>query len=345
MIAKVKNRKISLLLDYHLDNAIFKTNDPVLNRDNCLYPFALLKDLLGEHDIDISTCDISRPEESDLTICFDYPEDMSGVEPSNAYLFLFESEVIKPLNVHCEKKHAFKRVYTWNDALLTRDGYHKFNFSQAFPSDLKAYELSLIAFENKKLCALVSGNKSVSHPLELYSERLKTIRWFEANHPENFDLYGVGWDQWSPSNGYLKFLSSKVSFVSNLFAPKFSCYKGKVASKKRTLSKYKFAICYENAQKIPGYITEKIFDCFFAGCVPVYWGAPNITDHIPKECFIDRRDFSSHEELYGYLENMCEKKYLEYQENITDFIFSTKADPYRAETFANTIVEQVLNDI
>ena len=48
-----------------------------------------------------------------------------------------------------------------------------------------------------------------------------------------------------------------------------------------------FAICYENARDIPGYITEKIFDCFFAGCVPIYWGgAPNVTDHIPANTFI-----------------------------------------------------------
>jgi hypothetical protein len=42
-----------------------------------------------------------------------------------------------------------------------------------------------------------------------------------------------------------------------------------VDSKKNTLEKYKFSICYENARDIPGYITEKIFDCFFAGCVPI----------------------------------------------------------------------------
>jgi hypothetical protein len=63
------------------------------------------------------------------------------------------------------------------------------------------------------------------------------------------------------------------------------------------LEKYKFSICYENARDTPGYITEKIFDCFFAGCVPIYWGANNITDHIPKECFIDKRDFEDYKVL------------------------------------------------
>ena len=40
-----------------------------------------------------------------------------------------------------------------------------------------------------------------------------------------------------------------------------------------------------------GYITEKIFDSFAAWCVPVYWGASNVTDYIPEGCFIDRRKF------------------------------------------------------
>jgi hypothetical protein len=45
-------------------------------------------------------------------------------------------------------------------------------------------------------------------------------------------------------------------------------YKGKIDSKKDTLEKYKFSICYENARDTPGYITEKIFDCFFAANSP-----------------------------------------------------------------------------
>ncbi|KAB7887432.1 hypothetical protein GBG19_10625 [Poseidonibacter ostreae] len=69
-------------------------------------------------------------------------------------------------------------------------------------------------------------------------------------------------------------------------------------------------MCYENARDIPGYITEKIFDSFFAGCVPVYLGADNITEHIPKECFIDKREFDTYEKLYKYLKNMSDEEYV-----------------------------------
>lgn len=78
------------------------------------------------------------------------------------------------------------------------------------------------------------------------------------------------------------------------------------------IQNYKFAICYENIKNQNGYITEKIFDCFFAGCVPIYWGAKNVTKHIPKECFIDMRDFSSFEEVYVLIKNMPEVTYMKH---------------------------------
>ena len=50
-------------------------------------------------------------------------------------------------------------------------------------------------------------------------------------------------------------------------------------------SQYKFIICFENS-KTDGYITEKIFNVFLSGSIPIYDGAPNISDYINKESFI-----------------------------------------------------------
>ena len=80
-------------------------------------------------------------------------------------------------------------------------------------------------------------------------------------------------------------------FYTNLF-PRYPSYAGEISSKRAILEQYKFSICYENMSDMPGYITEKIFDCFFAGCVPIYLGASNMTDYIPGGTFIDKRKFS-----------------------------------------------------
>ena len=63
---------------------------------------------------------------------------------------------------------------------------------------------------------------------------------------------------------------------------------------------------YENIKGLNGYITEKIFDAFVAGNVPIYWGASDINEYIPDNCFIDRRNFINHEQMYKFLINMKE---------------------------------------
>ncbi|MBA7551029.1 hypothetical protein ES705_43562 [subsurface metagenome] len=108
---------------------------------------------------------------------------------------------------------------------------------------------------------MIAGHKFNSHPLELYSERVKAIRWFEENHPEDFDLYGIGWDKYC-FKGMLSRLN-RFNTLRKLFKLKYPSYKGPIKSKREIYKKYKFAICYENARDISGYMTEKIFDCFF----------------------------------------------------------------------------------
>ena len=44
-----------------------------------------------------------------------------------------------------------------------------------------------------------------------------------------------------------------------------------VENKNEWLKDYKFNICFENSS-YPGYLTEKLFDAYNAGCVPIYWG-------------------------------------------------------------------------
>lgn len=78
--------------------------------------------------------------------------------------------------------------------------------------------------------------------------------------------------------------SNRFATFRNTFFHKLSKYKkvdsgGKYANninyrvqdKIEWLQKYKFNICFENSS-YPGYLSEKIFDAFAAGCVPIYWG-------------------------------------------------------------------------
>jgi hypothetical protein len=59
---------------------------------------------------------------------------------------------------------------------------------------------------------------------------------------------------------------------------------------------YRFSIAIENTVH-DDYFTEKIMDCWLAGTVPIYFGAPNLEDYFPKDSFIrlnslDYEDFA-----------------------------------------------------
>ncbi len=85
---------------------------------------------------------------------------------------------------------------------------------------------------------------------------------------------------------------------------------------------------------MPGYITEKIFDCFFAGTIPIYLGAPDIEKYIPKDCFIDRRNFAGYGELYTYLQSLTAKDIASFRDAAREYLSSEQYRPFTKENFA-----------
>jgi len=334
----MKSKATFFTSSYYLNNKQFNLLDKNSNRDNCLYAFYALKERFEEKGINLSTQDINRPSNSIFIIYNEMTKITDIVPDKEKYLLIFESEIIRPDNWDTENHKYFKKIFTWNDDFIDNKKYFKINFSSKVPTNLD-FNIG----KKDKFCTMIVGHKFKTHPLELYSERVKAIRWFEENYPEDFDLYGIGWDQY-----YFKDILSKLNrfeFLTKVFKPYYPSYKDVVQSKKKILERYKFAICYENAKDITGYITEKIFDCFFAGCVPIYWGAPNVAKHIPANTFIDKRNFKTYEELYGYIKNIYNKEYMDYIDAIRDFIKSNKIYPFSTEYFAHTITSEIMNGL
>ncbi len=77
--------------------------------------------------------------------------------------------------------------------------------------------------------------------------------------------------------------------------------------KHETISQYKFCIALENIAA-PGYLTEKIIDCFVAGVVPLYLGDPDVTSHLPEGSFVDLRCFETLAALEKHLDEMTEEQ-------------------------------------
>jgi hypothetical protein len=110
------------------------------------------------------------------------------------------------------------------------------------------------------------------------------------------------------------------------------------------MKNYKFSISFENAKNIPGYISEKIFHSFFGSCVPIYWGANNVLSYIPKNCFIDFRDFKNYNDVFKYIKNISEKDYMNYLDNIELFLNSEQSTQFNSNEFAKIVVNSILNN-
>ncbi len=255
----------------------------------------------------------------DIIVTFNLHEHISEINKfKKKILYIFEPPSVDLEQYKKEKHKIFDIIATWQDDLVDGKKYVKFYCPQYI-----FIEPDQIKFEQKKFCVMVNSNKPSRHECkdELYSERVKSISFFEKHYPNEFDLYGFYW----PQSTFRK------------------TYRGPIDDKIGILKEYKYIICYENMTNINGYVSEKIFHAFQAGCVPIYWGATNILDFVPKNCFIDRRDFGSDMDLYIYLKNLSEHEYKIYLDNAKLFMSNYQASVFSWDSFIEKFLKFVEN--
>ena len=322
-------------------------NDKLFNLESCqigqnlLLPGIELKknlELLGHN---YHTIDFYNFNEIDIIVFFEVPIDsILTIKKPYEYIkyllkfkfnrdYLFKSKskkiknllvmqeppVIRPMSYDKKNHKYFSKIMTFSDDIVDNKKYYKFYYPQVKPKHIQ----NNINFNEKKFLTMISGNKFANYYGELYSKRREIIEYCEKKNID-FDLYGFYWD--------------KTKNIS---------YKGKTNNKIETLSKYKFSICFENMTNINGYITEKIFDCFFSHCVPIYYGANNITDFIPDNCFIDFRNFNNLDDLIFFLNSINEKQYNNYILNIDNYLNSKKfINNFSVEAYVDSMTKFIL---
>lgn len=161
---------------------------------------------------------------------------------------------------------------------------------------------------------------------DLYAERLRAIGHFA--HQPDFVLHGVGWD-----DRRIRDLGPYRQGVTR-------SYRGPVKSKLSTLSGYRFALCFENTV-FPGYITEKLLDCLFAGTIPVYLGAPDVDRYIPSDLFVDVRAFSSYSDLEEALRSLSMSEAERHLAAARDFTSSPAFAKFRSDFFITRILDAI----
>lgn len=79
----------------------------------------------------------------------------------------------------------------------------------------------------------------------------------------------------------------------------FNTTGSRVRDKAEFLRRHRFCLAFENSSS-PGYTTEKLLDALLAGCIPIYWGNPDVgTDFNPRR-FVNAHDFED-------LDSLCDR--------------------------------------
>jgi len=283
---------------------LFDLSNPALNRDDQLLPFNRMREHTASNGIMVHTADYLFNDDSQNTRQSDYYSLglldnfervlLEGHARLVAFVIMEPPVVVPTLYEALPRLTAvFDRVYVHN---TTGDGYsldgvdtsklHKLYLPIPYVDVLESYWGNC---ERMKRVVVINGSHNPrSKDREQYSLRIKAMA--ELSKFGVVDLYGMGWDRWwSRSALWLPYWLNLRKLMS--------IYKGKCASKFEVLQNYEFCLCFEN-MRMDGYITEKIFDCLYAGTIPLYMGAPDILEYIPQDAFVDCRKYTSWTEMW-----------------------------------------------
>jgi hypothetical protein len=173
-----------------------------------------------------------------------------------------------------------------------------------------------------------SKSRKYATQQQLHDKRLNMIEFFSKE--KSLDIYGGGWGNY----GHLprKWRKHLEAVTLN--------DKGPIDSKLTILNQYQFAICFENTS-LPGYVTEKIIDCIVAGIIPIYMGAPDIQDYVPRGCYIDAGEFSKLEDLDQFLKKITGEQAARIIEAGEKFLNSPQGQSHSYEYFSKWIINLV----
>jgi len=143
------------------------------------------------------------------------------------------------------------KIYIYNDIsnLIVKDNYLAIPFIYLYIDQFVRLQNTLnvprVPFSEKKFCLFTSRNLLNDNKIDVLKQIIKY--------------------------GNIDFIKTYPEIKDK------SCYHSDELLK--LYSQYKFVICFENSNN-DGYITEKIFNVFLAGSIPIYDGSPDVSKYL-----------------------------------------------------------------
>jgi len=315
-------------------DGLFDLSNPVLNRDDQLLPFHRLREHMASSSMSVRTADYLFKEsyqdtqQSDyysLGLIDNFERVLLERRARLAAFVIMEPPVVVPSLYEALPRltAAFDRVYVHN---TNGDGYsldgvdanklHRLYWPIPHNDVLESYWRN--STRMKRVVVINGSHNPLSKNREQYSLRINAMA--ELSKIGVVDLYGMGWDRWwSREALWLPYWLNRRALMS--------IYKGKCVSKFEVLQNYEFCLCFEN-MRMDGYITEKLFDCLYAGTIPLYMGAPDILSYIPKDVFVDCRKYSTWKEMWADVATMSPERIIEMRIAGRNFLRSDMANKF-----------------
>ena len=266
------------------DIAVIPNAEPGSPQDMGLRRHLLSLRLLADSDKALKTIVVENASRRNLR---DFRALAKRFPNASTVLIRTEPQVVVPANFSKRTLSLFDQVFTLGgDPSLLGDT------SFFWPQVWRNFEVSGTSYvkPRRDSFALINANKLSFVKGENYS-----LRRIAGKHLESVEIIGEGWNA-SLLRRALKAGAELLITIRNRqklsnagarhFFSNFPNSQPAVPDKFETLRNYRYTIVIENSNS---YMSEKLFDAFFAGTIPIYVG-PNPEDYgIPREIYVYSR--------------------------------------------------------
>ena len=295
-----------------LEDRLFDASDAWLNRDGSLLPFVRVREKLRSLGSDARTADFLRRGEGvrevnhywSLGILDQYRNAATKPGVRLRGFMQLEPPLVSRRGYRAlpDLTRAFEAVYLHN---TVGDGYslsgadaskmRRLYWPQPY-DDVIGPHWSRTDRQNRIVAITRNHNPLWKRP-QYYGKRIEAMAALSKSGA--IDLFGHGWDRWySKQSMWPPYWLNRGSLMS--------IYRGTCESKLEVLAGYRFCLCIENTP-MRGYVTEKLFDCLYAGTVPLYLGAPDIETLVPPDAYVDIRSFKGWGDLWESVRVMSDR--------------------------------------
>ena len=301
-----------------------------------------------ELNIDFGTDDVISTKDADVLIYMAQPNSPNDViaqklkyPNQKTILVMLETSLGARYTSNPKNHLGYDGIITYINALVDEKRYF-FLPPRAFNRDRIT---SGLPFDQRRLACLVGTNRKMRYRSGLFAMRkgwkFSLRDWIDyifcpgelisfrselgkacATYPSgSFDLFGEGWDLLPETRNVCLGIPRESTLTY--------------------IGRYRYYFAFENHAGDYGLISERIWDALWGDTVPVYLGHTGIDQFIPRECYIDARQFKKPREMLDWLYRAPESTWEKYHTAGREFIRSSAVEKFLPEVFAERFVRQI----